>query len=185
VRINSETKAAANLEPEKILDTISNKRTRRLNKRCTNHQIRRVDDKSISLKSLEDQLGIRKNFLSSILKKYKALLQRLAQKEPYNVFYEKVQPEWHQNMLTMKSIINNILTFKCDGKRSKRRQPYITLTDITRLTHTMNEFMQLSNGRAWAGFEYPMNGKILEKKNIEVDSRFRNSIRTDEMFKGD
>lgn len=43
--------------------------------------------------------------------------------------------------------------------------------------------MHLSNGRAWAGFEYPMNGKILKNSNIEVDSRFRKSIQTDEMFK--
>ena len=51
------------------------------------------------------------------------------------------------------------------------------------LEEAISNFYQLSNGRAFAGFEYPMNGLIAPVEPL-IEQRFKKTIENDPIKRG-
>ena len=54
---------------------------------------------------------------------------------------------------------------------------------LDRLEEAITNFYQLSNGRAFAGFEYPMNGLIAPVEPL-IEERFKKTIENDPIKRG-
>lgn len=121
---------------------------------------------------MERQLGIRDRMIYSVLKKYKSLINKLTKTEPYKTFYTYVQPDWKGNLDQVRNVLRKSTKTKC-----------ISSEMLDSLEEAISNFYQLSNGRAFAGFEYPMNGLIAPVEPL-IEQRFKKTIENDPIKRG-
>lgn len=121
---------------------------------------------------MEKQLDIRNKMIYSVLKKYKSLVNKLTKTEPYKTFYTHVQPDWKSNLDQVRNVLRKSVKQKC-----------ISSAMLDQLEEAIGNFNRLSNGRAFAGFEYPMNGLIAPVAPL-IEERFKNTIDNDAIKRG-
>jgi len=121
---------------------------------------------------MERQLGIRDRMIYSVLKKYKSLINKLTKTEPYKTFYTYVQPDWKGNLDQVRNVLRKSTKTRC-----------ISSEMLDSLEEAISNFYQLSNGRAFAGFEYPMNGLIAPVEPL-IEQRFKKTIENDPIKRG-
>lgn len=133
----------------------------------------RSKDRGLPLSELEKRLGLKRGLIHNTLKKYKKLVTKLVKTEPYSRFYAEVLPEWKRNLDKVRSILRQIISKK-GGQLSDR--------NLDQMEEVIAQFRQLSNGTAWAGFEYPMNGLLSVPPLIQ--KRFIANIQSDNVIRG-